>query len=72
MTDESLNAKQNEFVGFRNEKDHLKSLKSLDEISSKGLSYISLIAEKMLDLRDVAEPRKVIKLTAESSEIEPA
>jgi hypothetical protein len=43
----------------------------LDDISSKGLSYISLIDEKMMDLKDVVEPVKVQKFDAESSEVEP-
>jgi hypothetical protein len=46
-------------------------LKSLDEISSKGLSYIQLIDEKMVNLKDIIEPIKVIRTEVSSSEIEP-
>ncbi len=33
----------------------------MEDISSKGLSYIALIDEKMHDLKDVPEPVTVVK-----------
>jgi len=36
-------------------------LKILDDITSKGLSYISLIDEKIMDLKDTVEPVDIIK-----------
>lgn len=56
MTDDLINQKLNQFVGFRNEKKNLEALQFVEEIEKSGTEYLDIINSSILNLKNVQEP----------------